>query len=520
MNFLAHGSLLTLMITIQVMAANSAQAGSDWAGKANWYYLELDKFSNGDRDNDPEDRATWEPLAPGAPAYFGGDFEGLLKEAEGLREIGFDALIVDLKIPDSHPLAGDDAIVPVCYLSATEQIEPSQAKSNQAKSNLAKSNLAKSNLGKPGEGQSAREARADFESNPAARDKSLASVLKALHGMGFRVVLAPPRQRFSQEGWQTRITSKQWFEIGDASEHVDGWAIPLDYAGEEAVRSLRRSMQPLGKDAVLLGLASGEHADKLCSPSATSSPDTSKSEKPHSLAAWDGILIPEEVIFGCHTSADAPAANGYSPRLLGDALASLPELQPHWMVLTRRVDANRLGNVPAEHARSDFGIRAAALLAAFPNPVVEAGAEAGVPVRGDRIQPRPVNLRAEAFEEFRELHRIFLGRRREHPSLQVGEYRFEAHDESKQLIVFTRRHENEVARIYVNYGDESRRETLTIDPHQLAALLSPQIRYLPKRKRPFFVGGSRQRADALGRITFPIAPRSIRIVLVGFDESR
>ncbi|XQY92763.1 alpha-amylase family glycosyl hydrolase [Metabacillus sp. HB246100] len=76
-----------LLLSVQVVQAET-QDQKDWQEETA-YYVEVDRFHNGNPHNDGEDFDPEDPLA-----YHGGDLEGLTKKIQYIKDMGFSTLIL------------------------------------------------------------------------------------------------------------------------------------------------------------------------------------------------------------------------------------------------------------------------------------------------------------------------------------------------------------------------------------------------------------------------------------------
>ncbi|MGB0716873.1 MAG: hypothetical protein ACPGXK_13405, partial [Phycisphaerae bacterium] len=344
----------------------------------------------------------------------------------------------------------------------------------------------------------------------------------------FRVVLRPAASFLKTDGWQSKVTSERWFGGDERLKGIDGWALPMDTASVNEMAAIRRLMHENCPDAALLACqgntntlpSAPSHSGTAMSDDSSQDEECSRTWKTiHKLSFVDGVVLPDAF------RSLALATN----QCLGDSvlpcsnkdLATETSRQVPKNAIVPLIAGPTMANGHASSSRSadDARLRIAEQLLTAGNTICVAGSELGLPVIPNTIQPRPMDVSNPRMLEFSELFRVLLERRREHSSFRFGVLETRnCRKKNDDLLIFSRRHEDEEATVYINYSDEGHRVTLKAhEPHQLAALLTPQLKFIPNRIRPFFVGGSRQRANALGEITFPVAPRSVRIAILGFD---
>lgn len=99
-----------------------------WISSAVFYQIFVERFSNGDRGNDPKNLSVWGEL-PKAKSFFGGDLQGILDKLDYLQELGINGLYLTpiFESPSNHkydttdyrridPAFGDKALL--CKLVA------------------------------------------------------------------------------------------------------------------------------------------------------------------------------------------------------------------------------------------------------------------------------------------------------------------------------------------------------------------------------------------------------------------
>ncbi len=64
----------------------------DWVKDTVWYQIFPERFANGDRSNDPEDKKAWEEDRPTPWDYYGGDLQGVMDHLDYLQELGVNGI--------------------------------------------------------------------------------------------------------------------------------------------------------------------------------------------------------------------------------------------------------------------------------------------------------------------------------------------------------------------------------------------------------------------------------------------
>ncbi|MFD1068086.1 glycoside hydrolase family 13 protein [Oceanobacillus locisalsi] len=64
----------------------------DWVKETVWYQIFPDRFSNGNKENDPKKVLPWASEAPSLDNFFGGDFEGIINNLDYLTDLGINGI--------------------------------------------------------------------------------------------------------------------------------------------------------------------------------------------------------------------------------------------------------------------------------------------------------------------------------------------------------------------------------------------------------------------------------------------
>ena len=145
-------------------------------------------------------------------------------------------------------------------------------------------------------------------------------------------------------------------------------------------------------------------------------------------------------------------------------------------------------------------------------------------------QSKSPYVRGDCFAVVQWLHKL----RERYAPLRRGGFRPVLLDDERKLLAFARALPGEEVSLVMNYGSAKQEVSLAAgSPGQLVALMSPQLRFPPKKGpggspvapdlskiTPLQVGGSRQFVNPEGRISFWVNPMSVRVVFVSDNEPR
>ena len=461
----------------------------EWAVDARWYYIDVPRFHNGDRSNDPARTLPWSTDWPvGAQAdgslpldqaglqalrerRYGGDVEGVRQRLPYLRELGVNALLLDRALPRS--------------------------------------------------------------STPDADDAALVELVREAHTQGFHIVLrvdpssrGPDRSRGKAIQKEFVAEARRWMDPdgnGDPSDGVDGWSLDPETLSPQRLQRFRQQITDIHPQALLLV----RRQPFRYLPVASLFYPERKSEREEMLAGLGGDATSRA---GLGTLSELRVA-GYSV-----ADDSERESDAHVGL------ARRASHQDATAAERDARWRLATVFLHFyPGaPVTVYGDEVGM-FRGAGAPSNPPmwwndlpdsgtkspDYRGDFYALVRWLHSM----RAEHAPLRRGTCRAILLDESKKILAFARSVPGEEVALAINFGDTKQKVMLPVGkPGQLVYVLSPAvdperaIRFWTRKKSGYDpaeihrlpVGGSKQFVNREGKIRLWVKPMSVRVVLV-FD---
>jgi len=473
-----------------------------WARDARWYYVDVARFHNGEKSNDPPDTRDWTTEWPGSTGSakdqpsaaeldarsYGGDLQGLRARLPYLKELGVNTLLVG----------------PILLRTL------------------------------PG--------------SPTGPDPQFAEIVKEAHKAGFRVVLWTESGQAAQAHEDEIFllnTMRHWldaFRDNEPSEGIDGWLL----RGGAEIRhkfwkEWRLWLKAMNRQALLIAdvrgdpsqWLAGDELDVVINDDASeaiarffANPENYPVQKffddladirkrqplelqlaaPTSLGSLNGPR-PATVFSTPHATGNGPAAPADKPaETAGDALRLALAFQ-HCYVgapLTYYGDeAGMLGGAGA--------LRRAPMW--WPD----------LPDTSSRPPTNPGDLRPLL---------SWLHLRRElHAPLRYGEFRTVLLDEPRRLLAFSRFLPGDEVIVVINYGSTKQEVTLHAGrPGQLIGVLIPQLKpaqgkdAVAKRDGLKFalirMNGSRQFVSDQGDIHFWIGPMSLRLVLISDKEPR
>ncbi|MHC5112146.1 MAG: alpha-amylase family protein [Planctomycetota bacterium] len=447
----------------------------DWARNASWYCLNLRALADLKRA-DAAQGQTDSKTGAATPSMRGG-FADLATRLPYLKRLGVNALLINV--------------------FADGKAEPDTALTGAARQFAA-----------------LLEAKKDGESSYSLHP-SFKQFLAEARRQGFRIVVGGVPL---DAGVAKLILDSRWYDPdGDpgVDDGVDGWLfqIPDRPAAKEIANAARvvREQQP---DIIIVGSPTSHESTPNC-------------------ASCDLLITP--------TAASMRKAYQLRPSALADMADFLESYRgdPRLMALSSPggLAHRNLGWEDQPDKRGDDAVNRLQLLLgawllAQPHPVLRYGDESGMqfenvkgallPMRGAGAEAEKlyaqVVLTSERADLF-EFLRLLIERRNDHASLRRGDFKFLWHYPDHKVFAFRRQEGMEEATVVINYGDQKQKVTLdTVKPNQRAAVLSPQMKFNPKGRRPFVMGGSRQRSDSDRQVTFPVNPHAMRIMIVGYPD--
>ncbi|MHC4696986.1 MAG: alpha-amylase family glycosyl hydrolase [Planctomycetota bacterium] len=509
-----------------------------WTRDARWHQIVVSKFRNGESANDPPGCLPWTAKLPvsgqsperkrreGKPRglearEYGGDLQGLQLKLSYLRKLGINTLYLTSIF---QPAGGDrkDAV-------DMRHIDDSLA-------------VAKSVSELTGESGDPKTWKF------SASDRVFLGLLKEAHKLGHRVVVegrfadlaAPSGSSKDLESHVFAVTTR-WMDPnddGDPSDGIDGWVVSA--AGDfwkhtgrmwrihakrtspnaVVVGDLRES--PLGAAAaadfdLVIGYDLGEGVRRFFSGAGGT----------HPLRQFVDELGQKRGRYG-------PVGPGMSGRVI------LPLSGPR---MGRMLSAISSGRPKPNEADLDRW-RLAAVFHHFyaAAPMTFYGDEVGMPGEGGsnvltpmwwHDLPDPAAKSPDYRGDFLALVRMFNALRDQYAALRHGEFHPVLLDEGRRIFAFRRALPGEEAIVVMNYGDTNYQVELPAHhAGQLVRVIDPQLKPMPSRLRGrpapakidytktarLRVGGTRQFANDLGKMSLWMAPMSVRIALLNDEE--
>jgi cyclomaltodextrinase / maltogenic alpha-amylase / neopullulanase len=486
----------------------------DWVYDARWYYIDVPRFRNGDKSNDPDGIVPWSTLWPVCddPASskissdtqaargflareFGGDLRGVAERLGYLKELGVNAIILGGLFDK-----GSGARVNLQRYFQFRVHYP---------------NATKKNIGPA----------------PNPSELALSGLIKEAHRQGVRVALAYPYA--NDEHWafpkveDTRAAMKglrRWFDFdgdGDRADATDAvWisnpADLIDYPNRGNI--FRRKMAGVNPDCVVIGPCHGCVQWNTPPPFGFSFP--THNSKSGGSFRW--------MKRGADSNQRGPRINSCQP-------VSTTELM---------FSANHGARVRPDEGRR-VRDRLAMILHHFGtgSPVTLYGDEVGI-MRGTGEWGRPPmwwndlpdpktkspDYRGDFFALVQWLHKM----RAEHKPLRRGGFRLVLNDAANKIFSFARTLPGDEVILVMNYGDKKQKVMLPAGvPGQMVVAMTPMIdpsksrltkmtkgKYDHTKIAPLPVGGGRAFVNKEGKVRLWVAPMSIRVVLVNDKEPR
>lgn len=459
----------------------------DWAADARWYYINVPRFHNGDRSNDPAGTRPWstdwpvQVQADGSPPLdqagrqalrerrYGGDVEGVRQRLPYLRELGVNALLLEGALPQSSTTASDDA--------------------------------------------------------------ALVELVREAHAQGFHIVLRADPSSGAPDRSRGKVIEREFFAAalrrmdpdgdGDPSDGVDGWCLDPGKLSLQRLQRWRQQITQINPQALLL--ARGRPFRYL--PVASLFRPERQSEREKLLAGLRGDAVPgagfgalsELRAAGYSGAPESARGTGAQVELAhrtsyGDTTAG--ERDARWRLAT--VFLHFYPGAPVTVYGEEVGILSGA--GALSNPPMW---------WGDLPDPRTKSpdYRGDFFSLVQWLHSM----RAEHAPLRRGAARTIMLDEPRKIFAFARSVPGEEVALALNFGDTKQKVMLLVGkPGQLVYVLSPAIdperaiRFWERKKSGYDrtdihrlpVGGSKQFVNRKGKIRLWVKPMSMRVVLV------
>ncbi len=449
--------------------APHADSTPAWPEGITWYYLDVDRFCNGDTSNDPPSPGNWdsidEPREPGV--LLGGDIAGLQSKLAYLSELGVGGLIigdmlsVDFQHVDAFVGLSNAAIAPASPMTAGD--------------------------------------RQFFDFVRAAHEKKMRVILDSGAGRTALNLVAGSTKWLDPNG------------DGNPSDGIDGWlARVTPLTNKPLLRKTLHQIRAVNPRAMLLG----------------NGPDAENALGESLLDGFVDTRLAEAMATFVRDGTDqsiTKLANTLQPSNRKD-----PTRRIHfssWADPMGRSEVNpptiKQWDAPA---RDRLRLATCVLMLGVKHPGIHWGDEYDARLSGGSKPPAPMPWQvraanegpgAEFSGELHELIKLLAGLRKAHQPLRTGTSDLFRIDENRKLFVFSRRVGTEKAVAVVNFSGKKQQVTISARwPRQRAVILSPQMRWGKQKNVPFVTGGSRQQADSWGDLTFWVDAMAMRLVIL------
>ena len=518
-----------------------------WTTDARWYYINVPRFCNGDKDNDPENvlpwNSSWPPLeTPETAPYmktgewlppharrYGGDLRGVVQRLPYLKELGINAILLS---PVFHGV-GEIKLDQVDLRHVDDAVG-------------VKGSLAQANS----------EGSLPDKWIWTSSDKTLREVIQTAHELGMRVVIsgifhavmAPNSLPSEMESYYLSST-RRWMDPdgdGNPQDGVDGWMLSVEERGlrsfddkykafwsrwREMVAKINPQAVVISSGTLALGeLAEGPYDIALHSAYAGALSDVfgiRKDRKAEAGPLFEALESAKGIAPASTASGNIALVSGgyYSPRL-PTAVAATEPLQ--------KGRKHFEGPVPDGAARMRWKLAVIAQHLLPGAPVTWYGDEVGMfggpgnyadaPMWWkDDAGATPEHYRPDLYALIKWLHHL----RESYPTLRHGSFRQVLSDDQNKVMAFSRQMPGEEIVAVFNYGDTKQLVMLPAGkPMQLAGVRCPTLKSgeppkgaesNPKPKPEFPhqpVIAARQFVNDEGLIRMWLDPMSVRLVFL------
>lgn len=507
----------------------------NWVHDAQWYFIEVALFRNGDSANDKPQTLEWGRVPTRAETLpqdtyknpYGGDLQGLRQKLPYLKELGINALLLGGVFPDASRKASHDDQIPIIHVRADIAARENEKRSDELS---------------PVE-----------EDN--ASDQLFRDFLKEAHAQGFRVVVGLPLLWLELTPMLCGLRrgplldemapfvadmSRKWLRRDNepaTPDGVDGWWVPqMHQDARREVRKWRENLKSINPECVLIA-----HNHPV------------EQEFPLLLRTHIDAFIhsrPVEPVIRFFQSKPVPSAADFLARLKSlrnrdaewmdpgcscdrlmrclaapDEMAGGKEVTAPDRVTSEVVDRWRLIAVLGV-----FSLDASAL---------RYGEEVGFYHEGPPVLPEPMwwtdlenpeSKKPTYRGDFYALIQMLNVFRARFAPLRRGDFKPVLADDEKKLLAFSRSLPGDDVILVMNYGDTKQPIKLTVaNPGDLIPILSPQLKPMPMPRKgqppppepdltklPVLrVGAQREYVKPDGTIDFWVDPMGVRIVLIG-----
>lgn len=481
----------------------------DWAADAIWYSIEVDRFHNGDRTNDPDGTVAWSSgwnyqvndINNMEETIFGGDLQGLKQRLPYLKTLGVNTLLLS----------------PVF----------------QGTTNHPERNILHHIDDRYGKRKSATNTKQETH-DPATwgfseSDRIFIDFLKEAHRMGFRIVagmnlvlIESEQVNISPEKQKSILAAiHRWMDPngdGDSSDGVDGWQDTAVISNKNFTDEWKKHVVKLNKDALILGHGSVE----MISDSRFQFFSKWHNNSAH-LELKDLLTIPQNPQAMDKKSIQLRRINQpASPQLFLD----LPDKSGLRL-------QGKFSPIQLEKIYSQWRLSVILEYFNLGAPLFDYGNEVGIlrsigsyahPPMWWPDLPDPKTKTPYYRGDFFSLIQWLNETRTKYAPIRRGDLREVMLDEANHILAFARTNKNEEVILVMNYGSTKQRVMLPAgNPGQKVISLSPHLTRRPARGakkidytaiRRLSVGAARQFVNKEGKIRMWIDPMSVRIVLI------
>lgn len=517
-----------------------------WTTDAKWYYINVPRYRNGDKANDPNDVLPWSTIWPpletneNAPRdasgeyirpkmrRYGGDLRGVIDDLPRLKRLGVNALLIS----------------PVFHGAA--ELKVAQVDLRHVDDSIGV---------KGGFAEADKEGAKPDSWIWTSSDQVMRELIHSAHERGIRVVMggifyavmsanSPPSEL---EAYYIGATRRWMDPDGDGKpiDGVDGWFLSLEEGPtrqfDEKMKAFwsrwRKTVRELNPNAVVISsgtlalsqLADGLHDIALSTSVAPPLIDllgNQPGRKKSGAALFESVTASSRIVPPATINCNINMTGG------GDLARLLSELATTEPLRTGRVRSP--GPEPDEAARQRWKV--ATILQHFMpgTPVTWYGDEAGMfggpgeysdaPMwlsEGVAESARSPHFQIEFFSLVQWLHQL----RDSYPILRSGGFRKVLADDSNKVLAFSRFLGEEEIVLVVNYGDTKQQVMVPAGKAgELVGVRSPHLKPprsprktadpRPADSQSLSVAGARQFVGEEGKVRVWLDPMSVRLIFV------
>lgn len=482
----------------------------DWAADAIWYSIEIDRFHNGDKTNDPEGTEAWtsdwllqfKDRLNLKVRIYGGDLQGLKQRFSYLKTLGVNTLLLS-------PVFQGTSIHP--EKNILHHIDDRYGKRKSATNTKQETH------------------------DPATwgfteSDRIFIDFIKEAHRMGFRIVAGmnfivtdSEQDNISFERQQSILAAtRRWMDPnddGDPSDGVDGWQIHhMMYQNKSFEEVWKKYIVNLNKEVLLIGYGCSMKLRGARNPFVNNELNNSAH-----LELKDTITV---LLKSLHNNE----------QLVPLRSISQPIPQQLFRQNIKRTDFRFRTLYPPDKLEKLYNqwrlavifqyFSYRAVLTYYGNEVGTlpgSGLDASLPMWWPDL-PDPKTKSPSYRGDFFALIQWLNETRTKYAPLRRGDLREVMLDEANHILAFARTYQNEEVILVMNFSSTKQKVMLPAGkPGQIVVTLSPHLTQRPVRGekkidytkiRRLSVGAARQFVNKEGKIRMWLDPMSVRVVLI------